>query len=157
MDNTKKYEYKQAEIIEELKTLEIRKEELTTARKGQPYKIALKNMPDHKRYNQLKQERNQFINIIKMICYRAETTLSTLIPNDFKRTENEKRALIKSLIKRKGDIIPDYQNNTLTVRLYTMSTPRENRAIKEMCEILNDTETLFPGTNMKMIFKFATF
>lgn len=92
-----------------------------------------------------------------MICYRAETTLSTLIPNDFKRTENEKRALIKSLIKRKGDIIPDYQNNTLTVKLYTMSTPRENKAIEGMCEILNNTETLFPGTNMKMIFKFATF
>jgi hypothetical protein len=144
LDNTKKYEYKQTEIIEELKTLEIRKEELTTERREQPYKIALKNMPDHKRYNQLKQERNQFINIIKMICYRAETTLSTLIPNDFKRIENEKRALIKSLIKRKGDIIPDYQNNTLTVKLYTMSTPRENKAIEQMCEILNNTETLFP-------------
>ncbi|HCC86620.1 MAG TPA: hypothetical protein DEQ06_08595 [Porphyromonadaceae bacterium] len=157
LDNTKKYEYKQAEIIEDLKALEISKEELITERKGQPYKIALKNMPDHKRYNQLKQERNQFINIIKMICYRAETTLSTLIPNDFKRIENEKRALIKSLIKRKGDIIPDYQNNTLTVKLYTMSTPRENKAIEQMCEILNDTETLFPGTNMKMIYKFATF
>jgi hypothetical protein len=137
--------------------LEISKEELITKRKEQPYKIALKHMPDHKRYNQLKQERNQFINIIKMICYRAETTLSTLIPNDFKKSENEKRALIKSLIKRKGDIIPDYQNNTLTVRLYTMSTPRENRAIEQMCEILNDSETLFPGTNMKMIYKFATF
>lgn len=157
LDNTQKYEYKQAELIEELKMLEISKEGLTTKRKEQPYKIALKDMPDHKRYNQLKQERNQFINIIKMICYRAETTLSTLIPNDFKRTENEKRALIKSLIKRKGDIIPDYQNNTLTVKLYTMSTPRENKAIEGMCEILNNTETLFPGTNMKMIFKFATF
>jgi hypothetical protein len=156
LDNTKKYEYKQAEIIEELKALEINKEELTAQRNKHPYKIALKNMPDYKRYNQLQQERNQFINIIKMICYRAETTLSTLIPNDFKRLENEKRALIKSLIKRKGDIIPDYQNNTLTIKLYTMSSPKENKAIKQMCEILNNTETLFPGTNMKMIYKFAT-
>jgi len=46
-------------------------------------------------------------------------------------------------------------NNTLTVKLYTMSTPGENKAIEQMCEILNNTETLFPGTNMKMIYKFA--
>ena len=79
-----------------------------------------------------------------MIFYRAETTLSTLIPNDFKRIKNEKRAFIKSLIKRKGDIVPDYQNNTLTVKLYTMSTPRENKAIEQMCEMLSNIETLFP-------------
>ena len=109
-------------------------------------------MPNDKRYNPLKQERSQFINIIKMICYRAETTLSALILNDFKRIENEKRALIKSLIKRKGDIIPDYQYNTLTIKLYTMRTPKENKAIEQMCEILNNTETLFPSTNIKMIF-----
>jgi hypothetical protein len=53
LDNTKKHEYKQAEIIEELKALEISKEELTAERKEHLYKIALKNMPDHKRYNQL--------------------------------------------------------------------------------------------------------
>ncbi|HHN47737.1 MAG TPA: hypothetical protein ENN08_02185 [Bacteroidales bacterium] len=62
----------------------------------------------------------------------------------------------KFINKRKGDIVPDYQNNTLTVKLYTMSTLRENAAVSKMCTLLNDTETLFPGTNLRLIFEFAT-
>ncbi|HTN68908.1 MAG TPA: hypothetical protein VLZ33_05545, partial [Dysgonamonadaceae bacterium] len=68
----------------------------------------------------------------------------------------EKRAFIKSIIKRKADILPDYVNNTLTIKLYTMSTPRENRAIEEICNLSTDTQTVFPGTNMRLIYKSAT-
>ena len=91
-----------------------------------------------------------------MICYRAETSLISLIPSSFKKMENEKRAFIKSVIKRKADILPDYVNNTITVKLYSLSTPRENRAIKEICDLLTETQTLFPGTNMRLIYKSAT-
>lgn len=91
-----------------------------------------------------------------MICYRAETSLASLIPGSFKKLENEKRAFIKSLIKRKADIMPDYANQTITLELYMMSTPRENRAIEEICNTLNDTQTVFPGTNMRLIYKLAT-
>jgi len=157
LDNTPKYEKKQAKIIAELETLRQQDDNLKEERRKHPYKIALKDMPNHKRYNQLVQERNQFINIIKMICYRAEISLASLIPSSFKKMNNEKMAFIKSLIKRKGDILPDYTNNTITVKLYTMSTPRENRAIEEVCDTLNDTQTLFPGTNMRLIYKLATF
>jgi len=156
LDNTSKYEKKQAKVIAELEPLEQQHDNLKEQRGKHPYKIALKDMPDHKRYNQLMQERNQFINILKMICYRSETSLTLIIPRSFKKLENEKRAFIKSMIKRKGDILPDYINKTITVKLYTMSTPRENRAMEEICNTLNDTQTLFPGTDMRLIYKFAT-
>jgi len=68
-----------------------------------------------------------------MIYYRAETTLFTMIHNDFKKIENKKRALIKSLKKRKGDIMQNFQNNTLTVKLHKMSSPKENKVINQMC------------------------
>ena len=56
----------------------------------------------------------------------------------------------------KGDIIPDYKNNFLTVTIYTMSTPRENEALKKIMQILNDSETKFPGTNLTLKYEFAT-
>ena len=56
----------------------------------------------------------------------------------------------------KGDIMPDYENNILTVIIYTMSTPRENEVLKEIIQILNDSETKFPGTNLTLLYKFAT-
>lgn len=156
LDNTPKYEKKQAKVLAELDAYQQDERKLREERAQHPYKIALKNMPDHKRYNRLKQERNQFINIVKMICYRAETSLSTLIPDSFKKLENEKMAFIKSLIKRKGDIVPNYENNTITVKLYTMSTPRENRTIQEICKTLNDTRTVYPGTDLVLIYELAT-
>lgn len=122
LDNTSKYEKKQAKIIAELEALEQENDKLKEQRRKHPYKIALKDMPDHKHYNQLIQERNQFINIPKMICYRAETSLTLVIPLYFKKRDNEKRTFIKSLIKRKGDILPDYVNNNITVKLYTINT-----------------------------------
>lgn len=156
LDNTSSYEKKQAKIIVQLETLKQEDDNLRAERQKHSYKIALKDMPSLKRYNQLVQERNQFINILKMICYRAETSLISLIPSNFKKMENEKRAFIKSVIKRKADILPDYVNNTITVKLYSLSTPRENRAIEEMCDLLTETQTLFPGTNMRLIYKSAT-
>lgn len=91
-----------------------------------------------------------------MICYRAETSLTASIPPIFSKLENEKRAFLKSLIKRTGDIIPDYKNKTITTRLYSLSTPRENQIVEKLCQILNDTETCFPGTEMRLIYEIAT-
>jgi len=66
------------------------------------------------------------------------------------------RSLTKSLIKTKTNIIPDYNKETLTVELYSLSTPRDNKAALEICQTLNDSQTIFPGTNLKLIYKIAT-
>jgi len=42
------------------------------------------------------------------------------------------------------------------IRLNSLSTPRDNMAIREICQTLNDYETVFPGTNLKLFFKTAT-
>lgn len=156
LDQASKYETKQSKTLSELNAMEINEKELIKERKRYAYKIPLIEMPQHKRYNQLKQERNQFINIIKMICFRAETTLTTIMPQSFRKTKNERRAFIKSLIKRKANIVPDYKNKTLTVELYSMSTPRENETVQEICTLLNESETLFPGTEIRLVYKIAT-
>ena len=91
-----------------------------------------------------------------MICYRAESSLGQILAAGYKKKKNEMRMLVKNLINAKGNIIPDYHNNTLTIELYSLSTPRDNEAVRKVCSILNDTETKYPGTDLKMIFKFAT-
>ncbi len=156
MENSSKYERRQAKLIQQIDELMEKVKQLTEERTTHHYKIPIKDMPPQQRYNQIKPERNQFLNIIKMICYRAETSLTASIPPIFSKLENEKRAFLKSLIKRSGDIIPDYKNKTITTRLYSLSTPRENQIVEKLCQILNDTETCFPGTEMRQIFEIAT-
>jgi effector-binding domain-containing protein len=61
--------------------------------------------------------------------------------------------LIKQLFNTPADITSDEEEQTLTIRIRSLSAPRYNKAINELCEILNQTETIFPGTELKMIFK----
>ena len=155
-DKTEDNFKKQGKIIEELQQFETQEEELIEQRKKHSYKITIKEMEEKVRYNKLDIESKLFQNIIKMICYRSETDFSILLAANYKKKTNEMRSLTKSLIKTKANIIPDYKNETLTVELYSLSNPRDNKAAIEICQTLNDSETKFPGTNLKLIYKFAT-
>ena len=64
--------------------------------------------------------------------------------------------MVRSIIFAKADLYPDYQTNILTVKLNNLATPRDNLAIREICQTLNDYEAVFPGTNLRLIFKTAT-
>jgi hypothetical protein len=143
----------QADIIEKIKDYQQDIDEKLKERKQIPYYLALKDIPEENRYNKLKTESKLFINTIKMIAFRAETSVVNLITPYYSRAEDEARMLVKEIIKSDADLIPDYNNNTLTVVLHCLSTPRANRAAENLCDILNATETIYPGTELKLIYK----
>jgi len=37
-------------------------------------------------------------------------------------------------------------------QFHTMSTPRANRALKQLCDIMNQESSVYPGTNMTVVF-----
>jgi hypothetical protein len=114
-------------------------------------------MPENERYTTLDMEGKLFQNIIKMICYRAETVICLLLNSEIYTKQEEIRLLVKSMIKTKGDILPDYKQNTLTIKLHTQSMLRNNYALDEkLCETLTDSETIYPGTELRLIYKLAT-
>ena len=113
-------------------------------------------MPENVKYNKLNIESKRLQNIIKMICFRAETSFANLLSNYYNKSINEKRALVKSIINSHADIIPDYNNNHLVVRLYSQATPRMNDAIQNICKLLNDTKIKYPGTQLTMVYEIAT-
>jgi len=156
MEQTGKNIEKQLCFSKEIESLEAEEHDLLALRKQQPYKVSIGEMPEHTRYNKLKTESKHLQNIIKIICYRAEASAANLLAAHYRKSSNEIRALVKSIIFAKADIYPDYQTNNLTVRLNSLATPRDNKAIREICQILNDYEAVFPGTNLKLCFKTAT-
>ncbi len=141
---SKRYFKQQSKLQEELEALEYESEQLKQERKKHPYYIKIGEMEESIRYNKLDWESKLFQNIIKMICYRAESSLSILLSEGYKKSVNERRALVKSLINTKVDIIPDYENNKLQVKLYSLSNPKDNKAVENILAILNDTQTIFP-------------
>ncbi|NEW85347.1 MAG: hypothetical protein GZ094_23700 [Mariniphaga sp.] len=146
----------QLKLREEIERFKTEEQALISKRKLQPYKITIGQMPEPTRYNKLKTESKHLQNIIKMICYRAETSFANLLAIHYKKKTNEIRALVKSIIFTKADLMPNYQDKTLTITLYSLATNRDNTAIENIIQILNDTETIFSGTDLTLIYKTAT-
>lgn len=144
---------KQMEYKEMINRLRKQEATLVEERKQIPARIKLEQMPEQIRYNKLKTESKILMNIIKMICYRAESAMASLVAPYLSRAREEKRMFIKQIIKNNADLIPDYDKNILTVVLHSLSTPRFNRAAYKLAQFLNETQTIFPGTNLRLIFK----
>jgi transposase len=69
---------------------------------------------------------------------------------DYARAGDEAHALIRQVLTGSGDIDPDPDAGTLTVRLDPLPTARATRAIAQLCERLTDTQTRFPGTELML-------
>ena len=48
--------------------------------------------------------------------------------------------------------MPDPQANTLTIRLHPLANTSSDLAVRHLCAELNTTETLFPGTELRLIY-----
>ena len=156
LDSTPKHLKKQITIKQELDDFIQQEEKVLSQRKQTAYKIKIDDMPENVKYNKLNIESKRLQNIIKMICFRAETSFANLLSEHYNKSINEKRSLVKSIINSHADIIPDYNNNNLVVRLYSQATPRMNDAIQKVCKLLNDTKIKYPGTQLTMVYEIAT-
>ena len=125
-------------------------EQLCKERKETPYYIKIKDMPKGTRYNKLKTESKLFLNAIRMISYRAETAVANMLAPHYSKSAEEIRMIVKEIIASDADLIPDYENKKPCIRLHSLSTPRANDAVRELCAILNETETLYPGTDLQI-------
>ena len=88
-----------------------------------------------------------------MIAYRAETSIVNLLGDFYSKAKDEGRMLVKEIVKTDADLQPDYEKKTLTVKLHSLSTPRANKAVEQICQLLNESETIFPGTELRMIYQ----
>lgn len=144
---------KHVKLKEKQSDIEIQINNALKQRAKIPARITLKKMPKNLRYNKLKKESKIFMNTIKMIAYRAETALFNSIKPFYKNADKDGRQIIKDIFTSDADLIPDYKMNTLTVVLHSLASPRANRVAENLCDFLNQTETIFPKTNLIIIFK----
>ncbi|MDR0231692.1 MAG: hypothetical protein LBI82_06180 [Dysgonamonadaceae bacterium] len=153
---SKKWMKTRLELTEEIHLIEQQVESEVNKRKEIPYKIPLSQMPESIRYNRLNKESKTLQNVIKMICYRAETALARLLTPHYKRANQEIRALIKSIIHTPINMEVDRNQELLKITLFPLSNQRSNEAVCKICDTVNATNTRYPGTNLKLILKIAT-
>ena len=66
---------------------------------------------------------------------------------------HEVRTLLCALYKTEADLLPDLEAQTLTIRLHHLANVMSDNVIEKLCTQLNATETRFPRTNLRMVFK----
>lgn len=146
---------KQADLLEQIEKHQITEKNLEDQLSKIAARIKLKDMPGQTRYNKLKNESKMLMNIVKMICYRAETSVANELAIYLPGGQDQKRMLVKQIMENNADLIPDYENKTLTVVLHSLSAPRFNNAAAKLAELLTETETVFPGTELMMKYKIS--
>jgi len=144
---------KNAQLTEQIEGYSVNINDLISKRNIIPSRIKVKNLPDDKKYNKLIEESKKLKNLILMLSYRAETALYCLLPEFYCNAKKDGRQILKEIFTSCADLIPDYQNQILYVKLHALSTPRANETAKKLCAFLNDTNTSFPMTNLKLVYE----
>ena len=150
-----RYQQKKAQLQEEIENLNREIDELKKQRKQTPHHIAAKDLPESDRFSRLLTERKHFIDTIKLIAYRAETSMASLLRDKLNR-EDDTRALLRQIYETEIDLVPDLETNTLAVRLHHLTQAAHDEAVRHLCNELNATETLFPGTDLKLVYQLGS-
>lgn len=93
-------------------------------------------------------ERKHLTNLIKMVAYQAESDLFRRVAAYYRRADDEGRTLIQSALASAADL--EVTDTHLRITLAPLSSPHRTRAIGALCDELNQTGTVFPGSNLRL-------
>jgi hypothetical protein len=145
------FEQKKGELLARIQSREEKLLELKSQRKTIPKHVLLKDLPKEQRYTKLPSTAKHFVDTIKLIAYRAETALVQIVREKMER-EEDARALICQVLKGSANLIPDQDNKTLTIQIHPLTTHAHSHVLAHLCDQLNQTETLYPKTDLRLIY-----
>ena len=146
------------EIAEEKIRMEIDKatnhiKKLKARRDSLPARVTVADAQKGQEMVKLSTERKHLTNVLKMVAYQTESDLVELIRPHYSRVEDEGRTFIQMALQDTADIEPAEEQ--LRITLAPLSSPHRSRVLEALCETLNKTNTLFPGTRLQMRYAVA--
>src|SRR5260370_27729957 len=127
----------------QLRTARDRVAQLCAQRQGLPKRVELRDLNEGA-VVKLATERKHLTDIIKMIAYQAESDLLALLRPHYARAEQEGRTLLHELFATAGDI--RVGDSELHITLAPLSSPHRTHAAQAVCELIEQTATIFPGS-----------
>ena len=149
------FEQRKGQLQEQIQLSGKEIETLKQQRKETPHHVTVKSLPEQDRFTRLSTERKHFTDTIRMIAYRAESSMASLLREHLARNDDA-RSLLSQVFQTEADLQPDPEANTLTVRLHHLTQAAHDEAIAKLCADLNATQTVFPGTSLRLIFKLGS-
>ena len=124
-----------------------RVQQLEVQRAAVPRRVAVQAVSEEP-VVKLAPERKHLTNLIKMVAYQAESDLLRAVAPHYRRVEEEGRTLIQSALASAADL--EVTATELRITLAPLSSAHRTRAIAALCNELNQTETVFPGSRLRL-------
>jgi hypothetical protein len=157
-DNTEKkrrtvrgFKISNAELGLKINRLRKTCERLEAEAKALPDRVPVGSLMNGKAVVRLERERKIITDTLKMVAYRAETQLANLVGPLLPFRGDEARKFMRQVFELPADLLPDYEQGQLIVRLHSMANPRSNHALSALCVVLNDLNVCYPGTKLRLV------
>ncbi|NEV65076.1 putative transposase, partial [Thiorhodococcus minor] len=144
---------KQAKEAETIERVQRDCDELAEQIKALDKRVPLKSVLEPDQIVQHETERKTITQLIKVVAFRSESCLASLVEPFFARHDDEARAFLKTVFRLPGDILPDHERQELRVRLYGLANNRSQQALIALCECLNTQRAIYPGTELRLVFE----
>jgi len=96
----------------------------------------------------LRAEAKLLTDLLKMVAYQAEGDLVRLLAPHYHRADDEGRTLVQNALANTGDICAT--DTELRIALEPLSAPHRTLALANLCDQLNETATIFPGSKLRL-------
>ena len=149
------FEQKKARLHEQMNALTEELNELKSQRKALKRHITIAELPEEERFKQLSTQSKHLIDTIKMVAYRAETAMAQIVRETLNRADDA-RSLLRGLYSTEADLLPDEGAGTLTIRVHHQANRCADEVVRHLCRELNETETIFPGTNLRLVYELVS-
>jgi len=143
---------KKAGLLEEVHLYEVSLTEVKAKIKNISRHIQWQELPESEKFNRLLPGRKRLLDAVRMIAYRAETAMIPMIIGETLDSP-QARTVLQTLFAAEADIQPDPARSQLIVRVHRAACPVTDRHREKLFALLNETETCYPGTELKMVYE----
>ena len=112
------------------------------------------DLPEQDKLDALPVGGRLFLDLVRMIAYRAETRMMAPIITTQGKKPNARR-LLRALLTSDANIIPVPANGILRIQLLGLGSDACDRMLAPLVEELNATRTIYPGTNLRLVYELA--
>lgn len=149
---TRKKKQPTAELKSEVRDLEGAREMVKASRRAVPRHCRAGDLDEAERLDALPSRERLLFDVIRMIAYRAETRMMLPVMQAQGKKAHP-RKLLRALLAADADILPDPADGVLRVRILGLGNDACDRQIDALLAELNTTATVFPGTELRMVYE----
>ena len=125
---------------------------LKQRRPATPTHVRAGDLPEQDKLDALPIGERLFMDVVRMIAYRAETRMMAPVISAQGKKPNARR-LLRALLTSDANIIPQPDEGILRIQLLGLGSAACDRMLVPLIEELNATATIYPGTKLRLVYE----